>query len=631
VTIEDTKRYDIELLTTGRDKQLLEKFLQRVKGLTASPADIVETSPCLIAKNVSGVVGKKLKYYLDQLGAATVFRDGHSESPAAMPAQQVAPQPSPTPPVSPSTPIGSGYSETTQGLVPWKPEEKSQAEPGPHRETTAVQVTPVPYSSAAPAITLKRSVAELTRSLQDKDWHTRTNALLELGQVPSNGVIRHVVTALKDDVWRVRCTALHVLSSSGSNLAVKEIAKCIEDDVWHVRYQAVEALGSIESDLAIKPLLTALSDSNWQVRQRAVQALGSLQTRRILPALIACLKDEVWSVRENAVEALARLKSEKSVKALVPILHDQHWRVRSMVVTALREISSEEAIRALIDALSDAHWMVHWKAAYALGKIGTTSIFPVLCRLEQENAPFLGEAARKILSDMEIVVEPRPHAQPRLEYRAEDPYHSMRYIPAGECVMGDENGHDDAKPIRRIFVPAFFIDTYPVTNAQYQRFQPSYEFLKGTELYPVVNVTWAEAQAYAEWLGKRLPTETEWEKAARGNDGRRYPWGDAFEAGKCNTEESGQRRLTPVNQYPAGKSVFQVADLFGNALEWTDDRYQPYPGSLATNPDFQENFVVLRGCPWIHQGSQTNCAARTYAPPDNRSNFIGFRCVKDVK
>jgi formylglycine-generating enzyme required for sulfatase activity len=478
---------------------------------------------------------------------------------------------------------------------------------------------------------LKRTVGELKTALQDKDWRIREQAIIELGRIPSDGILRHLMGMLKDDVWRVRCTTVYMLSMSGSDVVLKELAKCVEDDVWHVRHQAVEALGRMESDKIIKPLLIALADPNWQVRQRAVQILGRLQTRRALNGLLTCLHDDVWYVRASSAIALTKLKSEKSVKALIDVLHDPNWQVRSMAVTALREIGSEEAVTALVDVLGDEHWMVHWKVAYTLGQIGTTAIFQVLSRLNKENAPLLGEAARKVLSALDIVVERRPHAQPRLEYRSDDPYANMCYIPTGEFVMGNDNGHDDAKPAYPVVVSEFFIDAYEVTNAQYKLFNPAHTFGEGMEWHPVVNVTWEEANAYADWVGKRLPTEAEWEKSARGGEGNLYPWGKTFDSTRCNTEESENRRLTPVNRYPAGKSPYNVHDMFGNVLEWTADRYQSYPGSQYDSPDFQENFVVLRGCPWIHQGKLSNCATRTYAPADNRSNFIGFRCVKDVE
>jgi formylglycine-generating enzyme required for sulfatase activity len=325
------------------------------------------------------------------------------------------------------------------------------------------------------------------------------------------------------------------------------------------------------------------------------------------------------------------MKSEKSVKALIGALEDPNWRVRSMVVTALGEIGSERAIRALIDRLRDDSWMVHWKAAYALGKIGTPGVFQVLSRLARTNNAFLENASKEVLQSLDVVTVPEKQTVPRLEYRSSDPYATMRLIPAGPFIMGNESGHDDEKPARQVFVPDFLIDAHEVTNYQYKQFDPAHDYPEGMEHFPVVNVTWADAQAYAAWIGKRLPTEAEWEKAARGDQGWLYPWGEEFEAARCNTEESGNRQLTRVDQYPNGQSLFGVYDLLGNVLEWTADRYRPYPGSQYLTPDFQENFVVLRGSSWIHQGRGLTCAARTYAPAENKSNFIGFRCVKNVE
>ena len=630
---EKAGRYDVELLTTEPDKKRLAKFLGRIRGLASSPQEIVESCPCTIATNISEATSQKLKLYLEQIGANVALRK-HGQAPRPQieqPSQTLKTEQKHAVPrsetrvtvvsaVKSELPPMSGYAQNGFQNTP---------------ETTIFRGSSAEYPAsnavATTSITLKRTVGELTRALLDKDWTVREHAIIELGRIPSDGILRHLVGALKDDVWRVRCTALDVLSKTGSDLVLREIAKCVEDDVWHVRYRAVEALGRMASDKIVKPLVMALNDPNWQVRQRAVQVLGNIQSRQALNALSVCLKDEVWYVRESAAEALAKLKSEKSVRALIGALSDQNWRVRSMAVTALREIGSEQAIKALIEVLGDEIWMVHWKAAYALGKIGTTAIFPVLYRLKKENHPFLGELSRKILGSLDIVVETKTHARPRLEYRSDDPYLNMRYIPAGEFMMGDDNGHDDAKPAHPIFLPEFFMDAYEVTNAQYQRFDPAHEYPEGMDLYPVVNVTWEEAQAYADWIGKRLPTEAEWEKAARGCDGRRYPWGEIFDPLKCNTEESGNRRLTQVDQYPSGKSPFGVYDLFGNVLEWTADQYQPYRWSHYDSLEFKENFAVLRGSPWIHQGSLSTCATRIYAPPANKSNFIGFRCVKDIE
>ena len=633
-------RFDVELLTTGVDKGALEKLLRRVKGLSVSPAVIVKSCPCIIATNISGGASKKLQQYLGQVGARVAIRN-HTNSSHSLPESSAVPDYSPQSQRSESAfrshPNLSEGSALPKHAVPVSPEEMTSVseraaahQSGP-RQSQAAYDANARQTLATTSITLKRSVGELTRALEDKDWTVREHAIMELSSVPSDGVLRHIIKALKDDVWRVRCTALEVLSKSGTEAALREMAKCLRDDVWHVRYQTVEALSCLQTDKAIRPLMLALDDENWQVRQRAVQALGDLRSNRALGGMIACLRDDVWHVRESAAKALGKIRSEKSVKGLVNSLRDPNWHVRSMVISALWQIGTQRAVQGLIEALQDEEWMVHWKAAYALGKIGTINILPLLNWMEKDRNAFISEAAKNVLHSLDIVAEPRRRPLPRTEYRSEDPYANMIYIPAGEFLMGDDDGPENVRPAHQIFLQGFLIDAYEVTNYQYKQFDPAHHYPQGLELYPVVNVTWEDANAYAEWIGKRLPTEAEWEKAARGVDGFTYPWGPEFDATACNTEEVGIRRLTPVNQYPTGRSSFGVYDLFGNVLEWTSDYYQPYPESLYDSPDYQEQFIVLRGASWIHAGRQHSCVTRLYAPPGNRSNFIGFRCVSEIQ
>ncbi len=637
-------RFEVELRSTGHDPGTLEKALHRICGLAASPADIVNACPCIIATNISGNAAKKLTYYLEQVGAELVIRRYRHHA--------VLPQhPSPaktasfTPERSSETACGSRPHKGTPGTalatktvimeveaVPQYSRKNADAREGNSLSSQPAKILAAPEKDAitTTSITLKRSVGELTRSLQDKDWAIREAAIIELSAAPSNGIIRHIATMLKDDVWRVRCTALDALGKIGSRAALREMAKCLEDDVWHVRYQAVEALRRMESDRAIKPLLTVLHDENWQIRLKAVQALGEFRSKRSVAGLTTCLHDEVWQVREYAAKSLAQLHSEKAVKALAQSLRDPNWRVRSMAVTALWHIGSEKAIHGLIEAIQDPNWMVHWKAAYALGRIGTIDILSILSRLEESDHASLQESARRLLGTFELIADPHLHAAPRLEYRSEDQYAAMQYIPPGEFIMGTDDGPGDASPAQTIFLGGYFIDSYEVTNYQYKLFDPSHQYHPEMELYPVVNITWDQAQNYAAWLGKRLPSEAEWEKAARGPDGRIYPWGNEFDHTRCNTEESGRRRLAPVDLYDTGKSVFGVHDMIGNVLEWTGDRYAPYPWSQYECPDFKEHFIVLRGGSWLHTEQKLLCSTRFYAPAQNKSNFIGFRCVKDL-
>ena len=139
----------------------------------------------------------------------------------------------------------------------------------------------------------------------------------------------------------------------------------------------------------------------------------------------------------------------------------------------------------------------------------------------------------------------------------------MVYVPEGEFLMGDER--------RKVFVNAFYIDPFPVTNAQYKAFDPFHSFPPEKANCPIsVGLSWFHAKAYALWAGKRLPTEEEWEKTARGTDGRIFPWGNEYDLARGNTLESEILNSTPVDRYSEGRSPYGCYDMAGNVLEWTD-------------------------------------------------------------
>ena len=154
----------------------------------------------------------------------------------------------------------------------------------------------------------------------------------------------------------------------------------------------------------------------------------------------------------------------------------------------------------------------------------------------------------------------------------------MVLVPAGECLLGsdDPDTDEERRPQQRRFVPDFYIDRLEVTNAEFKRFRPSRTFPKGEESLPATDILYPDAEAYAKWAGKRLPTEDEWEKAARGTDGRRFPWGSTWEKNKvalraerptkkaCGTYS----RVRPVGSVPTGASPYGCLDMAGNAWEW---------------------------------------------------------------
>jgi formylglycine-generating enzyme required for sulfatase activity len=221
----------------------------------------------------------------------------------------------------------------------------------------------------------------------------------------------------------------------------------------------------------------------------------------------------------------------------------------------------------------------------------------------------------------------------------------MVEIPAGPFVMGEDKGDREDKPAHEVDLPAYEIDKFEVTNADYAAFVEAtgYEsdgekigkkywldsFQEGKESHPVVRVTWNDAVAYCEWAGKRLPTEAEWEKAARGTEALRFPWGNDWDPGKANVKETGLRSTAVVGSFGSGASPFGVEDMVGNVWEWTGDWYQAYPGSSASDRYFGEQCRVTRGGGWFDDEPQATTFNRNCGVPDKTLNDdLGFRCAR---
>ena len=223
----------------------------------------------------------------------------------------------------------------------------------------------------------------------------------------------------------------------------------------------------------------------------------------------------------------------------------------------------------------------------------------------------------------------------------------MVYVPAGEFLMGskedDPDADDNEHPQHTVYVSEFWIDKTEVTNEQYRRCVaavvcPASEYAGdkrfGGANQPVVGVSWYDAQNYCEWVGKRLPTEAEWEKAARGTDGRKYPWGDDFDCqrgnflgGSCN----GYRVTAPVGSFVSGASPYGTLDMAGNVGEWCQDWYDKdyYVSSPQHDPQGPNSgaFRVVRRSSWNHDERFVRAADRDWSGPDSRRSSRGFRCV----
>jgi len=231
----------------------------------------------------------------------------------------------------------------------------------------------------------------------------------------------------------------------------------------------------------------------------------------------------------------------------------------------------------------------------------------------------------------------------------------MAYIPAGAFVMGSDEGREDERPPRTLYLDAFAIDRYEVTVAEYAGFLNAlgsltgcaghlcadvkaenpqsrmvsrgnrYAAEPGFERHPMTWVSWYGAQAYCEFNGKRLPSEAEWEKAARGSDERRFPWGNRFTPRFANAGGT-MEGTTPVGSYPEGVSPYGAFDMAGNVWEWVEDWYEPYPGSPYRSPFFGK-YKVVRGGSWNHPVWDARVSSRDIAHPARRLGVVGFRCA----
>lgn len=286
------------------------------------------------------------------------------------------------------------------------------------------------------------------------------------------------------------------------------------------------------------------------------------------------------------------------------------------------------------------------------------------------------------------------------------PVEGMVLVPAGPFIMGsnkrDTEGlqarygfekplYVNEHPAHRVVLPAFYIDRFEVTNAEFKEFvrRTAYPELPGwiqngynvydeklrsahvsnlrwiardyfqidrdpermdkeallaalfeiqrhRDRLPVTGVTWYDADNYCRWRGKRLPTEAEWEKAARGTDGREFPWGDEWRPDWTNTGAlaEGPEAVMPVGSFPQDRSPYGVMDLGGNVSEWVADRYAPYPGSdLVLAPGEHAHRVVKGGGAGVGHYSLSvffRSARRAHADPGRRSTDVGFRCALDV-
>ncbi len=262
-------------------------------------------------------------------------------------------------------------------------------------------------------------------------------------------------------------------------------------------------------------------------------------------------------------------------------------------------------------------------------------------------------------------INDRRHLMEEALNNSREKWEEMVLVPAGEFKMGttEEDFIQEEMPQHTVYLDAYYIDKYEVTNARYWEFleyitrtgdhskchpmEPiKKDHIPGNTFrsyvykyynypdYPVNRIDWYDAYAFASWAGKRLPTEAEWEKAARGTDGRRFPWGDVWEIRNCNVGPDG---MLTVGSYESGNSVYGCYDMSGSMSEWCNDWYHPqyYHNSPEKNPKgplkSTGKRIIKGGSLFAQNVYKMRCAVRMFGEPDDRNKSVGFRCAKDAK
>ncbi len=273
-------------------------------------------------------------------------------------------------------------------------------------------------------------------------------------------------------------------------------------------------------------------------------------------------------------------------------------------------------------------WLFILGAILALGLIvGISAVFAVKTIFFSEQAQNAANSTTKDASALKAAPGDNKTSPPK----------DMVLVPGGKFMMGRDDGEIDERPAHEIPVAAFYMDKYEVTNEEYAKFvqekdhdpPPQWHSRicpRGKERFPVVGVTWDDATAFAQWKGKRLPTEEEWEFAARGTDGRMYPWGNEWNQKLANIKG---KSLKPVGSFPC-TSPFEICDLIGNASEWTQSDFQAYTnGRLSDFYRDKNNLKTLRGANFMF-GYPSATYRVGFETNKQDKKVLGFRCAKDI-
>jgi len=408
--------------------------------------------------------------------------------------------------------------------------------------------------------------------------------------------------------------------------------------IWASKIQ-YQLFYGVEYQKALQKLMQRLSPVD-QLRKLLIKQYEIFTRTQVLPSVEFMMSVES-SLMESPVQD-ARVISVLLLAALKNGLEVDFW-------VGLAQKNKVNVFDLLNDHLQDDDFRFRKSAIHALRLVATSQEVDIFLKFLEDPYPQVRMEAVRAL-----------WRYPEMQQKIPEMLIFERYIPAGEFEMGidefpssGEHGRPISEfdrlgfaeyPAHDVFTDACFMDTYPVTNEDYLRFlldtKPNAVKTKrfsaeivGREQLAVINVGWDDAHEYARWAGKRLPTEAEWEKAARGPRAFLFPWGNRFDVSRAHTEESGIKSLKPVTSYsPQGHSTYGVACMSGNVWEWVLDWYQEdyYRRSdSCNNPSgpSQGDCKILRGGSYKEAAQNSNCFRRIGLLPTRMGDDIGFRCV----
>jgi len=345
----------------------------------------------------------------------------------------------------------------------------------------------------------------------------------------------------------------------------------------------------------------------------------------------ACRALEAWACAEEHYETALELDAKSGhTKSYLPKTKAKVWRLRE-------EMTVWRLLNEAKDLLAGGKLKQAEESLHSADELG----------LNNEQQPLYQQLQAKLPRSRSTAVSRHPAFAGSGGSLAETDSLDMQMVmvPAGKFARGSNRGEDE-KPVRQIYLNAFYMDKFEVTVGQYARYlevtgmeePPDWSIMNQPQHQrrPVVNVSWEDAVNYCKWAGKRLPTEAEWEKAARGTDGRIYPWGNEaptrLHANYGRKDWDDHLALAPVGSFEAGKSPYGIYDMAGNAWEWVFDWYDhdSYVTSLEKNPigPAKGDQKVVRGGSWLYVSDFLRSAHRFNAQPMNRHFGYGFRCSK---